>query len=288
MKKRIFILIIIIFLVNVQNVNATPGALKKNSIISCNGVTYGQHMDGHWHVAVRTSKGGYNASGKEMYYYPCKSTSNQNTSQNIPSKNIVITKSADNSLLSIIVNNDKVEIKEELIYTTKQEKAVILATAGHSKATINYNKNVDLTIRENIVPIKVAAENGSVKEYKLVIVREKILSNNKNIVIKVDEKKLDFFEFENKEITIPFNQDNLNISYDLEDGNAKVIITGNENLTVGENEIIIKVIAENQEEQEYKIIVEKLEEEKEEIKDLSEIKRIIQYGIFFFKMFFNQ
>ena len=74
----------------------------------------------------------------------------------------------------------------------------------------------------------------------------------------VDDKELDFINFQNDDVVISSDENKINITYDLEDENAKVNINGNENLKVGKNEIIIKVTAENGEEQEYKIIVNKL------------------------------
>ena len=50
MKKIIFI--IFIFLFNIMSINASGGALKQNSIVSCDGVTYGYHAkDKHYHEA---------------------------------------------------------------------------------------------------------------------------------------------------------------------------------------------------------------------------------------------
>lgn len=52
---------------------ATPGLLKSDSVKTCpDGTTYGQHGNGHWHVAVRQRSGGrYQASGGEIASDPC-------------------------------------------------------------------------------------------------------------------------------------------------------------------------------------------------------------------------
>ncbi len=53
MKKIIFLLTIgVLCFVNINEVSATSGYLKSDSIKTCNGVTYGKHGDGHWHVAI--------------------------------------------------------------------------------------------------------------------------------------------------------------------------------------------------------------------------------------------
>ena len=61
---------------------ATSGLLKSDSVKTCpNGTTYGQHGNGHWHVAVRQRSGGrYQASGGEIASDPCPGyTVNQGT-----------------------------------------------------------------------------------------------------------------------------------------------------------------------------------------------------------------
>lgn len=253
MKKVLSLFIIALFIFcNTEIVDATSGFLKSNSIVSCNGVTYGQHGDGHWHVAVKNEDGRYNASGSPIYSNPCGNLSNNN------SDNIVPSKSDDNTLKSLTVNNENVEISENMNYKTKETFVTIEAIANDNKASVKYNKYNDLSMGENIISLIVIAENGNEKEYKLNIIREKELSDNKNIKIKVDDKELDFINFQNDDVVISSDENKINITYDLEDENAKVNINGNENLKVGKNEIIIKVTAENGEEQEYKIIVNKL------------------------------
>ena len=73
--KRILILEICVVLLLPFTVNATGGALRKNSIKTCsNGVTYGLHSDGHggthWHVAATNGKN-YYATGHAIYSDPC-------------------------------------------------------------------------------------------------------------------------------------------------------------------------------------------------------------------------
>ena len=117
-----------------------------------------------------------------------------------------------------------------------------------------------------LLVLKVTAENGSVKNYKLSITREKILSANKNIKIFVMGQEVIFNLFKSEVINIASDQEKLDITYELEDSNAHAEIIGNENLQVGHNEIIVRVTTENGEEQDYTLIVEK-EETKAEIEE---------------------
>ena len=69
MKKIIFILVLLILPFNV--VFASSGALKGDSIVSCNGNYYGKHgKDNHWHVAEKKS-GRWYPQGSAIYSNPC-------------------------------------------------------------------------------------------------------------------------------------------------------------------------------------------------------------------------
>lgn len=87
MKKREKIIKVLVFLsslllsVNVQIVNATAGKLRSRSIITCNGIMYDKHGDGHWHQAVK-HKSGYYPVGSPVTP-PCLNTNNSNKKKNI-------------------------------------------------------------------------------------------------------------------------------------------------------------------------------------------------------------
>ncbi|HIU12250.1 MAG TPA: cadherin-like beta sandwich domain-containing protein [Candidatus Onthocola stercorigallinarum] len=169
-------------------------------------------------------------------------------------------KSDDTSLKSLQVNDYFIEISENMTYETIDDKVNIVAIPNDNNATINYEGTINLVVGDNIINIVVIAENGDELEYKLNIIRnEEVdeLSNNTNIVIKVDAEEIDFDSYISDVINITNGVDSLNITYELEDENSSVEIIGNEDLKVGENEITIKVTAENGEVQEYKIIVDK-------------------------------
>jgi len=70
---------ILFFLFFTSNVYATPGNLRKDSIITCNGVLYGQHGDGHWHRAQRNANGTYSAIGEPIRSRPCGGTTRTTT-----------------------------------------------------------------------------------------------------------------------------------------------------------------------------------------------------------------
>lgn len=278
--KKIFMVIICIFaLGNLTNVKATPGYLKQSSIKTCNGVLYGSHGDGHWHVATKNEDGRYNAVGNPIYIDPCNNNtttnngSNNNTTTNNDSNNSatnnnisnndnqvkepIIIKSTDNTIKSIKVNNDNIDVNDNMKYSTIKTIATIEIILNNENAKAEYKTENDLTIGNNSIEINVKAEDGSIKKYNLNITREKELSTNKKIKIMVNNKEIKFTEYKNEDIMISSSEEKVNITYELEEKNAKVEVKGNENLKVGKNNIIITVISENGESQDYTLIVKK-------------------------------
>ena len=137
-----------------------------------------------------------------------------------------------------------------------------------NKLNLNISKNNDksnyeiigndkLVAGENNITIKVTAEDGTVKEYKIKVIKEKenTISNNLTLNnIKIDNYELNFYK-DNYEYNLKINnEDKLNISVDI-DSNLKYEISGNTNLKNG-SQIIIKVTDSN-EESIYKINIKK-------------------------------
>ena len=65
-----------------NNVLASSGKLRKDSIVTCNGVTYGKHGTDsvHWHVAEKRDNGWYPQGSAIYYSNPCnKATTTKKT-----------------------------------------------------------------------------------------------------------------------------------------------------------------------------------------------------------------
>ena len=210
-----------------------------------------------------SSSSSSSSSSSRGFSSSSSSSSSANTKPVVPE----VVKSSDTSLTKVTIDEENIPVMDNMTYTTTKESVMILAVANDSKATVNYTKNPNLIIGENGIDIKVTAENGNVKNYKLVITREKILSDNKNIKIFVAGKEVTFHLFKSDAIHIPYDEEKIDITYELEDLNAHVEIIGNENLQVGHNEVIVRVTAENGETQDYMLVVEKEELKKEEVKE---------------------
>lgn len=259
-KKVLFGIFVIAFVINFNVVEASSGFLRKDSIKSCNGITYGQHgSDNHWHVAIENSDGGYNASGNPIYQDPCANSSSSGSSNSDTQNNsnpVIVPKSSDVSLNKVVLNDDEIPIQDIMSYETKEESVSITVVTNDSKSIATYDSLVDLNIGNNEVIINVTAEDGTNKNYLLNINRIRNLSSNNNAIIRVDNEVINFNNGESAVINVLSSVDKLDIDYTLEDNKAKAKIIDN-NLKEGENKVIIRVTAENGDVKDYIINVDK-------------------------------
>lgn len=330
MKKSLYLfLLMTIFVVGSIEVNASSGTLRKTSIKTCNGITYGQHSsDNHWHVAEE-SDGKYYATGNPIYSDPCSSSSNSSNSNNSVSSsstnnnslsnnnsnsgtssnnsssssnnNTSTTKpnsssssnansstekeevkSNDNTLKIIIIDGKEIDVKDNIDYSTTKEKITIKATTNDKKAKYEIKNNSTLEIGENKISIEVTAEDGTTKTYNINVKRDKILSSDTGIKVIINEEEVSFSD--NKAtIYVSATETNLKIDYTLNDENAKVEMDKIEELKTGDNELKIKVIAEDGAEKEYKIIIHKYTKSEETISTILGLAIIggMGYGIYY-------
>ena len=135
--------------------------------------------------------------------------------KSIKTYNLKVTReelSNDNTLKSIIIDDDNLDIDKELEYKTKKDKVKIEVVPNNYLATYEI-ENPDLEIGENEIIITVTAEHKSIKTYKINEARVEVTSNYLNYEYKVDD-------------------------------NSKVEVV-NEDLKEGENEVKFIVTAED-------------------------------------------
>lgn len=288
MKKSIYIILTLtIFLTGTMEVEASSGQLRKASIKTCNGVTYGQHSsDNHWHVAS-VKNGKYYATGSAIYNNPCgssnssnhssssssasnnnaSSSTNNNSSNNSinnnnnSSSNTQITiepeepKSNDNTLKVIIIDGKTIEIEENMSYLTKEEKVDIKVETNDSKAIYEIKNNSYLSVGNNEVVIEVKAEDGSIKIYKINIER-KAKSSDTGIKVKINEEEV-IFSSNKATIYVESSAKSIDFDYTLNDENARAEVDELSEIKTGDNFIKIKVIAEDGTEEIYEINIYK-------------------------------
>ncbi len=125
------------------------------------------------------------------------------------------------------------------------------ASVVHSRATYSVSGNTNLKEGENVVTVKVTAEDGTVKTYTINVLKadDPVKSDATLYSLIIEDVDLgkafdpNVTEYNAGDITV--KADKLNIYAYTNNENAKVEILGNENLTVGEGKIIIRVTSEN-------------------------------------------
>lgn len=298
MKKHIYvILMIVLFISGDLSVNASSGQLKKSSIKTCNGITYGQHSsDNHWHVA-KEKNGRYYATGSSIYSDPCNSSSSNNnsdynskkentndhfTNDQVNSLEQLEIKSSDNTLTAIIIDGKIFDTTKEISYSTANEDVSIQAITNNEKATYKVKGYSDLSIGNNRVIIEVTAEDGTIKDYDININREIVLSTDTGIKVFVNQEKVNFNELK-ATVYVSSSTKDISIDYTLSDEKSKVEINEIDELKTGDNDLEIKVTAEDGSNQIYKIKIHKYSKIEEIISTILAFSIVggMSYGIYF-------
>lgn len=142
------------------------------------------------------------------------------------------------------------------------DKVNIAATLEDSKAKIISGLgDVILSVGNNPISVVVQAENGEKKTYGVNIVRGAAASNNANLSgLSVGSGTLSpVFDPNNTsyKVTVDNNVSNLDINALTSDPKSKVTISGNKNLSVGKNNVLVEVTAEDGSKKVYTIEVTK-------------------------------
>ena len=322
MKKSVYVsLILILFFVCVGSieVDASSGRLRKNSIKTCNGITYGQHSsDNHWHVA-ELNDGSYYATGNPIYNDPC-SSSNSNSSDNHESENnsnnnsnsVVdssnangssnnqssntnkeneinngiteskpnnnqIIKSDDATVKNIIIDDKKIDIKDEMEYLTNNENIKIEVIPSNEKATYEIKNNEKLEIGLNKIVIEITAEDGTKKSYFINVTREMKLSSDTNINVTIDGKKVSF-DNNKARVYVSSSTQDISLDYTLSDKKAKVETNELDGLKTGDNLLTLKVTAEDGTESVYEITIHKYSQFEEIVSTILALAILVGIG----------
>ena len=165
--------------------------------------------------------------------------------ENVYTINVNRALNSNNSLKSLKVNDDKIElVEDEFTYDYEVENDVdsitIKAVAKDPKATVNLEDKYELVEGENEIEILVVAASGDKATYILNVNRKKIPSKDsllKNLTIKGYDIKFKQ-DVTTYDLSIPKDVEELEITYEVEDENSIVEIEGNKDLIDGS---IIKV-----------------------------------------------
>jgi len=181
-------------------------------------------------------------------------------------------KSDDNSLKSMTIDSGTLQPDfssniTSCTATVDKTEVTIDAVANHENATIAGIGKKELKYGKNEFDIIITAEDGTTKNYLVVINRPD--TRNANAYLKeltIDGQDIGFEkDIVEYNYTVGIDVVDLNINAIPEQETSGVSITGNRNLAIGENEVIITVQAEDNSVKEYKIIVVRKELEREEV-----------------------
>ncbi len=143
MKKVLFILLILFCL----DVFASSGAIKQDSVISCNGKYYGNHgMPTHWHI-VEKKNGKWVSVGKEVDIPACYIKPINNY------EDVMFSKCVDGDTAFLIINNveekvrflaiDTPEVNKNEAYSKEAKEYTCNALKSAKTITLEYDANSD-------------------------------------------------------------------------------------------------------------------------------------------------
>ena len=254
--KKILVMLIVAFII--------PKTVNANII--CNDGTVSSSC-GDCHTGCCSRHGGcsnsYSNSSSGGSNYSTNNSHNNNYSningQIYNTKEVVVEKSGDNSIKKVIIDDKEIEVSDNMNFQTEKKKISIEIEPTDLKAKVDY-ENKELSLGENIINITVTAENGNKKNYILTINKIKVKGEAtiKKFILDTDE-----VEFENNKSTITKlkTESSLDYSYELSDGNSKLIMYVNDKETtelksLKDNDIIkLVVVDENDNENIYEITV---------------------------------
>ena len=192
-------------------------------------------------------------------------------------------KSTNNYLKSLTLSNGNINFKKTTtIYNINVDnnidKITIEANLEDSKSSFENGfgpRIVDLALGNNTIYIKVRSENGQVRTYTLYINRNDGRNSDSSLKnIKLSSGKISFDKdtLEYK-VTVEYVIDKMKIEATPNSEKSKVTISGNEDLSVGDNVFKINVEAENGKVTTYTVTVIR-KEQGQEVSNNNNIKSI--------------
>lgn len=242
MKKSLYlILLATLFIVGSIEVDASSGALRKASIKTCNGITYGQHSsDNHWHVAEE-SDGKYYATGNPIYSDPCSSsggsTNNNNSNNDSGSNN-----SSNNNNSSGESSNNN---------TSNSTNAGGNSSTSNNTTTNPSNSGSTSNGTTNNSTITKPNNSGTTSNQNTTPKEEPKNSDNTLRVILIDGKEIKISD----DIKYSTTKEKVKIEATPNDEKATFEIKNNDELAIGENKVEIEVKAEDGNTKTYSIMI---------------------------------
>lgn len=237
-----------------MTVASTVSSLKVDAIASDDNATVTVTGNSGWTEGVNVVKIKVTAEDGTEKIYTVNVTKKGTTAT---TGGTTTTKSSDNYLKELSTTNGTLSPK--FVKTTSNynitvpydvEKLDLKAIANNSKAKVTITGNSDLKVGNNVIEIEVTAEDGSSRSYTINVTKSAKTSNNKltNIILDGGNTSLspvfnpDVYEYN---IEVDPKTNSIDLKAITGNSNAKVEVTGNNNLQEGNNVILVKVTDEN-------------------------------------------
>jgi len=234
---------------NYEKINIIAEANNPNAKITGDGRRYLNEGINEYEIIITATDG---STSTYKIIINRETASDDTTLQNLIVEGYVLTPKFDKNTYKYTLNVDK-EVNE----------VTISAVPTFSYATVRGTGTFALASGQNTYKIVVTAENGNEEQYEIVVNKNKGLS--KLDTLEITDIKLDSDFRSDKYIyyaTINSNLKVLDINATSVDDD-QIEIIGNDELSVGENEIIIRVTGLDKSSTTYKIIANKLSVEEE-------------------------
>lgn len=226
--------------INVNNVIFVDTSFAENGVSSKNLAITVKNVE----TPKTESNNNQSSSSGNTINNNSNSTTTNNTTDTDKKSNDATLKSLTISAGEIIFSKDITDYKVEV--SNEIENISIEAVSNNDKAKVSIPDNLTLKVGENNFSVKVTAEDGTVKNYNLVVIRlDKTLSNNTKLKsLKIDGKKI---ELEDDKYIYDLNdikKSSVEVDAIVEDEKSSIKIYGNN--SVGKTDVItIKVTAED-------------------------------------------
>lgn len=251
-KYRYLLIIIVLFRLNMVNVNASSGRLKKDSIIVCNNIMYGQHGDdNHWHIAEKKGDN-YYPVGDATYSNPCNLN---NEANNVDNTDENTNGSYNNSFNEDIEDNKENENNDLNNQDTSNiidnndnlNKSDNVETNDTTNNTTNNSENKDLKNQETI-------NNATLYDNKI---------SDTGITVNINKKEVNFKNNKAK-VYVDSITKKLIVEYKLNNPNAAINISSLDSLSLGDNTLLIEV-TDNGKMEKYEITIHKYSKSEEDV-----------------------
>jgi len=150
------------------------------------------------------------------------------------------------------------EITEYEVIVAPNIKSLTIGTdTENPTARYIVSGNSNFKVGENTVTIQVIAEDGTTKNYKIIVTKE---ASENNYLLSLNTDRHDLSSEFDKEVNlyefiVPNNITDITITAQAEDPLSTVMGTGKYNLATGENSIMVTVVAESGDVNMYELIV---------------------------------